>query len=135
MFSVVDCLYDLVINIITKQLLHLNVLKKILQLLLLLLSRFNWVRLCSTPQTTAHQAPLSLGFSRQEYWSGLPFPCPMHACMLSHFSHVRLCVTPMDSNLPDSSVHRILQARILGWVAISFSRVVVKYLLSLMWVK
>ena len=41
----------------------------------------------------AHQAPLSLGFSRQEYWSGLPFPSPMHACMLSHFSHVRLCVT------------------------------------------
>jgi len=26
----------------------------------------------------AHQAPLSLGFSRQEYWSGLPFPPPMH---------------------------------------------------------
>jgi len=29
------------------------------------------VRLCVTPQTAAHQAPLSLGFSRQEYWSGL----------------------------------------------------------------
>ena len=41
----------------------------------------------------AHQAPLSLGFFRQEYWSGLPFPSPMHACMLSHFSHVRLCAT------------------------------------------
>ena len=41
----------------------------------------------------AHQVPLSLGFSRQEYWSGLPFPSPMHACMLSRFSHVRLCVT------------------------------------------
>ena len=34
------------------------------------------------------------GFSRQEYWSGLPFPSPMHACMLSRVSHVRLCVTP-----------------------------------------
>ena len=42
----------------------------------------------------AHQAPLSLGFSRQEHWSGLPFPSPMHACMLSHFSHDRLCATP-----------------------------------------
>ena len=42
----------------------------------------------------AHQAPLSLGFSRQEYWSGLPFPSPMHACMQSRFSHIRLCVTP-----------------------------------------
>ena len=38
----------------------------------------------------AHQAPLSLGFSRQEYWSGLPFPSLMHACMLSRFSRVRL---------------------------------------------
>ena len=34
------------------------------------------VRLCSTPQTAAHQAPLSLGFPRQEHWSGLPFPSP-----------------------------------------------------------
>ena len=47
-------------------------------LLLLLLSRFSRVRLCATPQTAAHQAPPSLGFSRQEHWSGLPFPFPMH---------------------------------------------------------
>ena len=46
-------------------------------LLLLLLSRFSRVRLCATSQTAAHQAPPSLGFSRQEYWSGLPFPSPM----------------------------------------------------------
>ena len=46
--------------------------------LLLLLSRFSRVRLCATPQTAAHQAPPSLGFSRQEHWSGLPFPSPMH---------------------------------------------------------
>ena len=45
---------------------------------LMLLSRFSRVRLCATPQTAAHQAPLSLGFSRQENWSGLPFPSPMH---------------------------------------------------------
>ena len=32
------------------------------------------VRLFATPWTVAHQAPLSMGFSRQEYWSGLPFP-------------------------------------------------------------
>ena len=43
-------------------------------MLLLLLSRFSRVRLCATPWTAAHQAPLSLGISRQEYWSGLPFP-------------------------------------------------------------
>ena len=38
-----------------------------------LLSR---VRLFATPRTVAHQAPPSMGFSRQEYWSGLPFPSP-----------------------------------------------------------
>ena len=38
-----------------------------------LLSR---VRLFATPWTVAYQAPLSMGFSRQEYWSGLPFPSP-----------------------------------------------------------
>ena len=50
----------------------------ILLLLLLLLSRFSCVQLCATPETAAHQAPPSLGFSRQEHWSGLPFPSPMH---------------------------------------------------------
>ena len=43
-------------------------------LLLLLLSRFSHVRLYATPEMAAHQAPLSMGFSRQEYWSGLPLP-------------------------------------------------------------
>ena len=50
----------------------------LLLLLLLLLSCFSHVRLCATPQTAAHQASPSLGFSRQEHWSGLPFPSPMH---------------------------------------------------------
>ena len=44
----------------------------------LLLSHFSRVRLCVTPEMAAHQAPPSLGFSRQEHWSGLPFPSPMH---------------------------------------------------------
>ena len=43
-----------------------------------MLSHFSHVRLCATPQTAAHQAPPSLGFSRQEHWSGLPFPSPMY---------------------------------------------------------
>ena len=47
-------------------------------LLLLLLSHFSHVRLCATPWTAAHQAPPSLGFSRQEHWSGSPFPSPTH---------------------------------------------------------
>ena len=50
----------------------------LLLLLLLLLSRFSRVRLCATPWMAAHQAPPSLGFSRQEHWSELPFPSPKH---------------------------------------------------------
>ena len=47
-----------------------------MDMLLLLLSHFSRVRLCANPWTAAHQAPLSTGFSRQEYFSGLPFPSP-----------------------------------------------------------
>ena len=45
-------------------------------LMLLVLSCFSRVRLCATLETAAHQAPPSLGFSRQEHWSGLLFPSP-----------------------------------------------------------
>ena len=41
-------------------------------------SHLSRVRLCATPEMAAHQALLSLGFFRQEHWSGLPFPSPMH---------------------------------------------------------
>ena len=41
-----------------------------------MLSHFSHVQLFSTPWTVAHQAPLPMEFSRQEYWSGLPFPPP-----------------------------------------------------------
>ena len=54
---------------------------------LLLLSHFSRVRLCATPETAAHQAPPSLGFSRQEHWSGLPLPSPMHASEKWKWSH------------------------------------------------
>ena len=47
-------------------------------MLLLLLSHFSRVWLCATPQMAAHHAPPSLGFSRQEYWSGLSFPSPAY---------------------------------------------------------
>ena len=139
----------------------------------------------------AHQAPPSLGFSRQEHWSGLPFPSPMHESeseitqlcptlhdpmgaayqtpppmgfsrqeywtglpslghksslgkfkkieiipsIFSDHNEVRLDVKVrvkslsrltlcdcMDYCLSSSSVHGIFQARILKWVAISFSR-------------
>ena len=51
---------------------------KYVYIILLLLHHFSRVRLCATPETAAHQAPPSLGFSRQEHWSGLPFLSPMH---------------------------------------------------------
>ena len=92
-------------------------------LLLLLLSHFSRVWLCATPQTSAHQAPPSLGFSRQEHWSGLPFPSPMHESEKWKWSR---------SVVPDSSwPHGLIVAyqapssmgfswRLLEWVAISF---------------
>ena len=155
------------------------------------------VRLLATPWTVAHQAPPSMGFSRQEYWSGVPLPSPAYGPyqVLKHRRHseifvelitlpfyfwikkisngsrysfkwehfswtiavndhsptwgtssfsvkgppakrapshlavqvlvVQSCPTlcdPMDCSSPGSSVHGIFQARILEWVAISYSR-------------
>ena len=94
-------------------------------LLLLLLSRFNRVRLCANPETEAHQAPRSLGFSRQEHWSGLPFPSPMHK---SESEVAQLCPSlsdPMDCSLLGSSIHGIFPARVLEWGAIAFSNKIV----------
>ena len=92
-------------------------------LLLLLLSRFSCVRLCVTPETAAHEAPPSLGFSRQEHWSGLPFPSPMHESEKWKWSRsvVSTLSDPMDCSLPGSSIHGIFQARVLEWGAIAFS--------------
>ena len=92
----------------------------LLLLLLLLLSHFSRVQLCA-----ALQAPLSLGYSRQEYWSGLPFPSPVHENE-SESEVAQLCLTlcdPMDCSLLGSSLHGILQARVLEWGAISLTRV------------
>ena len=92
--------------------------------LLLLLSPFSSVRLCATPKMAAHQAPPSLGFSRQEHWSGLPFPSPMHESEVA-----QSCLTPsdpMDCRLPGFSIHGIFQARVLEWGAIAFSNNIYK---------
>ena len=100
-----------------------------------------------TPWTAAYQAPPSMGFSRQEYWSGVPFPGDLSdpmiepASLMPHelarefFTTVspaaaaaakllQSCPTlcdPIDSSPPGSPVPGILQARTLEWVAISFS--------------
>ena len=100
-----------------------------------MLSHFSRVRLLVTPWTTAYQAPPSMGFSRQEYWSGVPFPSPIYilfpvaknlpsnagaAAAASLQSCPTLC-DPIDGNQPGSPVPGILQARTLEWVAISLS--------------
>ena len=80
-------------------------LPKIELLLLLLLSRFSCVQLCATPEMAANQAPPSLGFSRQEHWSGLPFPSPMHESGKWKWS----CSVVSDSERP----HRLQPTRLL----------------------
>ena len=75
------------------------------------------VRLFATPWTAAYQAPPSMGFSRQEYWSGVPFPSPVRRgknnktwwCFLEgedvvKFANYPVCVVARPS-VPDSSSH------------------------------
>ena len=93
-------------------------------MLLLLLSHFSHVQLCVTPQMAAHQAPPSLGFSRQEYGVGCHF---LLQCMKvkSENEVTQSCPTfhdPMDCSPPGSSIHGISQARVLEWVSIAFSK-------------
>ena len=93
-----------------------------------------------TSCTATNQSPLSMGFPRQEYWSGLPFPSPgdLPSSGIKHVSSAlqanslllsrqgsevkvtQSCLTLC--NPMDYAVHGILQARILEWVAFSFSR-------------
>ena len=60
--------------------------------------------------------PPSLGFSRQEHWSGLPFPSPIHESE-SESEVVSNPQQPMDCSFPGSSVHGIFQARVVEWGA------------------
>ena len=73
--------------------------------LLLLLSRFSRVRLCATPETATHQAPPSMGFSRQEHWSAFPFPSPMQESESEVTQSRPTLSDPMDCSLPGSSTH------------------------------
>ena len=118
------------------------------------LSCFSHVQLFVTLWTVARQAPLSMGFSRQEYWTGLPHPSPgdlpnpgiksaslirknySNKVVLMYYktclkANLNIQSTEIHSqkkkkkfqNQPlGFSVHGILQARILDWVAIPFSR-------------
>ena len=101
----------------------------VVQILDLVSPSTNFIGMCmclamsnsATLWTVAHQAPLSIEFPRQEYWSGLPFPSPMHE---SESEVAQSCPTlsnPMDCSLPGSSIHGIFQAKVLEWGAIAFS--------------
>ena len=96
------------------------------------------VWLFATPWTVAHQAPPSMGFSRQEYWSGLPFPSPgdlpnpgiepgspaLQTDAFTVWATREAKESEICSVMSNSLRHHglILQARILEWVAFPFSR-------------
>ena len=81
----------------------------------------------------AHQAPPPLGFSRQEHWSGLPLPSPMHESEKWKWSRSAVSDSfwPRGLQCTGSSVHGIFQARVLEWGAIGFSDMFYYYILIL----
>ena len=95
----------------------------ILSITLLLVSHFSCVRLCATPEMAAHQAPLSLGFSRQEHWSGLPFPSPMHESEKWKWSRSVVSDPQRPYGLQPTRLLRPwdFPARVLEWGVIAFS--------------
>ena len=80
----------------------------------IMLSHFSHIRLSAIQWSVVHQAPLSVGFSRQEYWIGLPCFPPGNLPNLG--------IKPTSPASPGSSVRGIIQARILEWVAMFSSR-------------
>ena len=113
-------IYTLIFQVVSsgfgRQMYSLSVRSK--HMLLLLLSCFSRVRLCATPEMAAHQAPPSLGFSRQEHWHFL-LQC-MKVKSENEVAHS--CPTlrdPMDCSLPGSSVHGIFQARVNIWHSVN----------------
>ena len=96
--------------------------------ILLLQSRFSRVQLCATPWTAAHQARPSLGFSRQEHWSGLPFPSPVHGSEKWKWSGSVVSDSLRPHGPQPTRFLRpwIVQARALEWGAIAFSNYIGK---------
>ena len=78
------------------------------KLLLLLLSRFSHVRLCATPQTAAHRAPPSLGFSSQEHWSGhlgcFHVLAIINSAAINIWVHVSLSILVSSVCMPSSGI-------------------------------
>ena len=63
---------------------------------------FSRVRLLATPQTAAYQAPPPMGFSRQEYWSGLPLPSPEKHLVLLYWLHQSLWLCGSQQTVENS---------------------------------
>ena len=87
----------------------------------LLLSHFSHVRLCVTPQTAAHQDTPSLGFSRQEHWSGLPFPSLMSESEITqsdpqrpHGLHPSRLLHPWDFPGKNAKVNLLIAAKLVN---------------------
>ena len=100
----------------------------LVETLLLLLRRFSCVRLCVSPKTAVHQPPPSLDSPGKNTGVGCHF---LLQCMKvkSESEVTQSCRTlrdPLDCSPPGSSVHGIFQARVLEWVAISFSMSLMK---------
>ena len=79
------------------------------------------VWLLETLWTAAYQAPPSLGFSRQEYWSEVPLPSLLIVAAAKSLQSCLTLCDPIDGSPPGFPVPGILQARTVEWVAISFS--------------
>jgi len=80
--------------------------------MLLLPNHFSRVCLCATLWTAAHQASLSTGFSRQEYWSGLPFPSPGCTIVYPFTAEGILGLFPFEATMNKSAILQMFVFRV-----------------------
>ena len=82
----------------------------LLQCMKVKMNSLSHVRLFSTPWTVAHQAPPSMGFSRQEYWSGSPLPSPCPSLHIHIYTHYK-CGSrrPEERISPESNSYWVAQ--------------------------
>ena len=71
------------------------------------LNSLSCVQLSATTWAVAHQAPQSMGFSRQEYWSGLPFPSPVYLPNTHTHTHTHTYIRKLKINFPKKPKYRV----------------------------
>ena len=69
-----------------------------------------------TPWTAAHQAPLPMDFSRQEYWSGLPFPSPLVRVGTLVFLHKLFKIMVLSGYIPRSEIAGLYDSSIFSFL-------------------